>query len=275
MYDRVVAIASHLRSISPASIDCALVLGTGLNRLPDGADIERSIPYHELPDFPQSTAPGHAGELVFAHWHGRRIAVMMGRFHLYEGWAPADIALPVYVLRELGARLLIVSNAAGALNPDLDPGDAMMIVDHLNFTGCTPLAGVNDERLGVRFPDLSDAYDRHLRDAALTLAAERQIDLKQGIYAAVAGPELETSAERRWLRASGADAVGMSTVIEVIAANHCGLPVTAFSAITNKATGGSDQQPDTIEAVIENATLAAQRIEPVIDALVERMPVNS
>src|SRR5690606_35250153 len=168
-----------------------------------------------------------------------------GRLHLYEGWAAQDIALAVHLLKALGAGRLIVTNAAGALNPDLEPGEVMLIEDHLNFTGVNPLTGPNDERLGLRFPDLSRAYDPCLRAGALRAAAAAGVSLRRGVYAGVAGPSLEPSAERRFFRAAGADAVGMSTVIEVIAAAHAGLPVLGLSAITNSAAGAPDQAPDT------------------------------
>jgi len=208
---------------------------------------------------------------VIGSLFGRRAVLMQGRLHLYEGWAAADIALAVRLLGRLGARRLIVTNAAGALSPDFAPGDVMLIEDHLNFTGVNPLTGPNDDRVGLRFPDMSRAYDPDLRAAALRAAAGSGVTLRRGIYAGVAGPSLETSAERRFLRAAGADAVGMSTVVEVIAAVHAGLRVVGLSAIANAATGGPEQQPDTIEAVLAHAAMAGEKIARLLERLVPEL----
>jgi purine-nucleoside phosphorylase len=199
------------------------------------------------------------------------VALMQGRLHLYEGWAASDIALAVRLLRRLGAERLVVTNAAGALDPELRPGEVMLIEDHLNLTGASPLTGPNDDRLGLRFPDMSRAYDPGLRDLARRAADAGGMPLRTGIYAGVRGPELETSAERRFLRASGADAVGMSTVIEVIAAVHSGMKVVGLSAIANDASGGPDQAPDTIEAVLANAEAAGVAIAALLARLLPEL----
>ena len=196
---------------------------------------------------------------------------MQGRLHLYEGWSPADIALAVRLLRRLGAERLVVTNAAGALDPEFLPGEVMLIEDHLNFTGASPLTGPNDDTIGLRFPDMSRAYDPGLRALARRVAEDAAIPLRTGIYAGVAGPQLETSAERRFLRAAGADAVGMSTVIEVIAAVHAGMKVIGLSAITNDASGGPDQAPDTIEAVLAHAEAAGVRIAALLARLLPEL----
>ena len=203
--------------------------------------------------------------------HGRRVALMQGRLHLYEGWSPADIALAVRLLRRLGAERLVVTNAAGALDPEFQPGEVMLIEDHLNFTGASPLTGPNDDTIGLRFPDMSRAYDPDLRALARRVAEDAAIPLRTGIYAGVAGPQLETSAERRFLRAAGADAVGMSTVIEVIAAVHAGMKVIGLSAITNDASGGPDQAPDTIEAVLAHAEAAGVGIAALLARLLPEL----
>jgi purine-nucleoside phosphorylase len=247
--------------------EIALILGSGLGGLADEVAGGVSIPYGEIAGFPVSTAPGHAGRLVAGRLHGRRVVVMQGRPHLYEGWAAQDIALAVRLLRRLGATRLVVTNAAGALDPELAPGGVMLVEDHLNFTGANPLTGPNDDRLGLRFPDMSRAYDLGMREAALAAAEAAGVELRHGIYAGIAGPSLETSAERRFLRAAGADAVGMSTVIEVIAAVHCGFRVLGFSAITNAATGGPDQEPDTIEDVLAHAAVAGGKIAAILARL--------
>ncbi|MET3926779.1 purine-nucleoside phosphorylase [Devosia sp. 2618] len=250
-----------------APCDTAIVLGSGLGHLADAVVNPTFISYGEIAGFPVSTAPGHKGQLVIGDLFGRRTVLMQGRVHLYEGWAPQDVAQVIYLLGKLGPKQLIVTNAAGALNPDYRPGDVMLIEDHLNFTGLNPLTGPNDDAIGVRFPDLSRAYDPALQCVTIKAAEEAGVSLRQGIYVGVAGPSLETSAERRYYRATGADAVGMSTVLEVVAAAHIRLPVIGLSAITNEATGGPDQQPDTIEEVLANAAIAGKKIGAVLAKL--------
>ena len=265
--DRVVAARASIGARLGGPAEVALILGSGLGHLADVVEGAAVVPYGEIAGFPVSTAPGHAGRLVTGRLHGRRVVLMQGRLHLYEGWAAQDIALAVHLLKALGARRLIVTNAAGALNPDFAPGEVMLIEDHLNFTGANPLTGPNDDRLGLRFPDLSLAYDPALRLAALEAAGAAGLRLCRGIYAGVAGPSLETSAERRFMRAAGADAVGMSTVLEVIAAAHAGMEVLGLSAITNAATGGPDQAPDTIEEVLAVAARAGETIAALLAVL--------
>lgn len=264
------ALASiRLRTDQPC--DVALILGSGLSELAAAVDDACRIPFGEIAGFPVATAPGHAGNLAIGSLGGQRVAVLQGRLHPYEGWRPAEIALPVRTLRGLGAKVLIVTNAAGALNQGYAPGDVMLIDDHINFTGMNPLIGANDDALGLRFPDMSRAYDPELRLLAETTLDELGTPFRRGVYAGVTGPSLETSAERRFFRLAGADAVGMSTVLEVIAAVHAGMRVIGFSAITNMATGGADQQPDSIEAVHENAAIAAAKIGATIAALLPKL----
>jgi purine-nucleoside phosphorylase len=264
------AVAS-IESRTDRRCDIALILGSGLGFVADELADACSIPYSEIEGFPNATTAGHAGRLLLADWFGQRVAVLQGRMHLYEGWRPADIALPVRVLQRLGAKQLVITNAAGALNPDFRPGQIMLIEDHLNFTGTDPLIGPNDDAIGLRFPDMSRAYDPGLRQLAATLLKERGIDFCSGIYAGVTGPSLETSAERRFYRIAGADAIGMSTVLEVIAAVHAGLQVLGFSAITNMATGGADQQPDTIEEVHRVASIAGKTLRAALELLLPAM----
>jgi purine-nucleoside phosphorylase len=265
--ERIAAAAASVAALAPEPVEIGLILGSGLGGVAGRVDAEAEVAFADIPGFPASTAPGHAGVLVIGTLGGRRVACMRGRVHLYEGHGPRDVALPVYVLKALGALRLVVTNAAGALNPALAPGGAMLIADHLNFTGGNPLTGENDERLGLRFPDMSRAYDPDLRDRARAAAKATGVALPEGVYAGIAGPSLETSAERRWLRSTGADAVGMSTVLEVIAARHAGLGVLGLSAITNAATGGPEQKPDTIEEVLENADRAGRLISALLDRL--------
>jgi purine-nucleoside phosphorylase len=267
LHDRIAAALASLAEARGEPVEIGMILGSGLGGLAARVEDAVAVPAGAIAGMPVSTAPGHAGRLVFGRLAGRRVALMQGRLHLYEGWSAQDVALPVYLLRALGARTLLVTNAAGALNAAFAPGAVMLIEDHLNFTGASPLTGPNDDRLGLRFPDMSRAYDPDLRTRARAAADTAGIALERGIYAGLAGPSLETSAERRWLRATGADAVGMSTVLEVIAANHAGMAALGLSAITNAATGGPEQEPDTIESVLAHAAAAGERIAALLERL--------
>lgn len=271
---RVDTAVGSIRGLTDFKPDIALVTGTGLASLLDEIEVEIIIPYSQISEFPVSTAPSHKGELILGRIGDTKIAAQNGRFHLYEGWESDDIVLPVYVLRALGASTYIVTNAAGALNDKYAVTDIMVIKDHLNFMGVHPLTGPNDEKLGPRFPDMSRTYCPGLLKAANDAADSLGINLQNGIYASAHGPEFETSAERRFLIMAGGDAVGMSTVPEVIAANHCGMSVLGFSAITNAASGGEDQQPDTQEEVIENANIAATKLRKLIIAMMTNGSFN-
>lgn len=262
--DQVVASIRQRTERTPTT---ALILGSGLGILAEAVTDRLELPYEAIDGFPRSTAPGHAGSMVFGSLHGVDVVMLNGRFHPYEGWSAKDIALAVYTLSRLGARQLVVTNAAGALNEGYAPGEVMLIRDHLNLTGLNPLIGRNDERIGPRFPDLSDCYDSRLASAALRAAQVANVTVHSGVYCGILGPSLETSAERRFYRACGADAIGMSTVLEVIAAKHAGMAVLGLSAITNKATGGADQQPDTVEDVLHHAAIAGRKISCVLENL--------
>ncbi|HTV70902.1 MAG TPA: purine-nucleoside phosphorylase [Rhizobiaceae bacterium] len=255
-----------------APCEIALVLGSGLGHLAEAVEDATIIPYGEIDGFPVSTAPGHKGQFVIGTLFGRRTIVMQGRLHRYEGWQPRDIALAVYLLKQLGAHTYVVTNASGGLNPDFPAGEVMLIEDHLNFTGTSPLIGGNDEAIGLRFPDQSRLYDPDLRALAIESAIRSGTNLLRGIYCGVNGPELESSAERRFFRAAGGDAVGMSTVLEVIAANHASMRVIGLSAICNAATGGPDQQPDTIESVAEVAAICGEKLVKILEYLLPRLP---
>ena len=251
--------------------DIALVLGSGLGSVADALSDVHGIPYEEIEGFPVATTAGHVGRLLLGDWCGQRVAALQGRMHLYEGWRAADLALPIRVLRGLGATHLVATNAAGALNPDFRPGEIMLIEDHLNFTGTDPLIGPNDDAIGLRFPDMSRAYDPALRQLARALLNAKGVDFRTGVYAGVTGPSLETSAERRFYRMAGADAIGMSTVLEVIAAVHAGMRVLGFSAITNMATGDDDQEPDTIEEVHRVAAIAGKTLRKALKAVLPEL----
>jgi purine-nucleoside phosphorylase len=237
--DRCVA---HVRERAPrATPEVALVLGSGLGTLADAFEDAVAIDYTDLPGLPASTVVGHRGRLVLGRLEGRSCVAMQGRVHLYEGHEPATVAHGVRLMRRLGAHTLMVTNAAGGVRPDLRPGDLMLITDQLNLTARTPLLGPNDDALGPRFPDMGQAYDPALREVARAAAARLALPLPEGVYAGVLGPQYETPAEVRMLRALGGDAVGMSTVLEVIAARHAGLRVLGLSCITNAAAGLSDE----------------------------------
>jgi purine-nucleoside phosphorylase len=220
----------------------AVVLGSGLGAFADELTDAVSIPYAEIPGFPQSTAVGHAGKLIFGRVAGVEIAVMAGRFHLYEGYTAAQAALGVRVLGKMGAKHLIVTNAAGGIGAHLTEGCLVLITDHINLQGQNPLTGPNDASLGPRFPDMTEAYSERARGIAKEVGDDLGVELKEGVYAALPGPSYETPAEIRFLRTIGADLVGMSTVPEVIAANHMGVEVLGISCVTNLAAGMSGKK---------------------------------
>jgi purine-nucleoside phosphorylase len=261
--EAVEAAADVVRAQFSATPDVAIVLGTGLGGLAREIDVQVSISYADIPGFPLSTVESHAGRLLCGALAGKTVVAMQGRFHRYEGYTLQQATFPVRVLRALGAATLVVSNACGGMNPLWSPGDLMLIADHINFLGDNPLIGPNDERLGARFPDMSAPYDAELRQLARSVATDGKITLREGVYVAVQGPNLETRAEYRMLRALGADVVGMSTVPEVIVAVHGGMRVLGLSIITDQCL------PDALEPAELSAIIAnAERAEPQLTALV-------
>jgi purine-nucleoside phosphorylase len=237
-----------------------IVLGSGLGGLVDAIDQEGSIAYTDIPGFPASTVEGHGGQLVIGHLAGLPVAVMQGRVHMYEGYSPQAVVFPVRVLVRLGATALVITNAAGGVNPDFEERELMVIRDHLNLTGRNPLVGPNDLALGPRFPDMSDAYDPELRQLAHEVAEEQGLRLREGVYAGLLGPSYETPAEVRMLGILGADAVGMSTVTEVIAARHMGARVLGISCISNKGAGLSSHPLSHDEVKAAGQAVQAQMI---------------
>lgn len=227
-----------------------LILGSGLGVLADEIENPVKIPYGEIPHFPVSTVEGHAGQLVFGVLGGVEVVAMQGRFHFYEGYKMEQVTFPVRVMKAIGVDILIVTNAAGGVNENFAPGDLMIITDHINFTGTNPLIGPNDTKFGVRFPDMSEAYSKELRTLAKETASRLGLDVREGVYFGFPGPVYETPAEIRMVRVLGGDAVGMSTVPEVIVARHSGLKVLGISCISNMAAGILDQ-PLTHDEVIE------------------------
>jgi len=252
------------------SPDVAVILGTGLGRL--GAEIETAvaIDYADIPHFPLSTVESHAGRLLCGRLAGKTVIAMQGRFHRYEGYSLQQVTFPVRVLRALGAQTLVVSNACGGMNPFWRAGDLMLIADHINLLGDNPLTGPNDDRLGPRFPDMSDAYDTRLRALAREVALARGIELREGVYVAVSGPNLETRAEYRFLRAIGADVVGMSTVPEVIVAVHAGMRVLGLSIITDMCLPDA-LEPATVEKIIAVANGAEPKLTRLVSGVLERL----
>jgi purine-nucleoside phosphorylase len=268
--ERVEEASAAVRERFTQRPDVAIILGTGLGRL--GAEIATSvaIEYADIPYFPLSTVESHAGRLLCGTLAGKTVVAMQGRFHRYEGYSLQQVTFPVRVLHALGAKTLAVSNACGGMHPLWRAGDLMLIADHINLLGDNPLVGPNDDRLGPRFPDMSEAYDASLRAVAREVALERGIELREGVYVAVSGPNLETRAEYRFLRAIGADVVGMSTVPEVIVAKHAGMRVLGLSIITDMCLP-DHLEPATVEKIIAVANRAEPRLTQLVTGVLERL----
>jgi purine-nucleoside phosphorylase len=271
LYDRIQDAVRAIRGGPGLNPEVAIILGTGLGALADEISVEASIPYQQIPGFPLSTVETHAGRLLLGRMGGRPVVAMQGRFHRYEGYGLSDVTFPVRVMRELGAATLVVSNACGGMHPLWSPGDLVLLSDHINLLGDNPLTGANDDRLGPRFPDMSDPYDGELRTLARTVARELGIPLREGVYVAVPGPNLETRAEYRMLRGMGADVVGMSTVPEVIVAAHSGMRTVGISIITDQCLPDA-LEPANIERIIDTARRAEPSLTRLIAGLVERLP---
>lgn len=264
--DSVATVRAHT-ALAP---EVAVILGTGLGGLAAEIDVEAKVPYTDLRAFPEPTVESHAGQLLLGRLGGVAVAAMQGRFHRYEGYSLQEIAEPVRVLRALGAHTLIVSNACGGMHPLWQEGELMLIADHINLLGDNPLIGPNDESLGPRFPDMSEAYSERLRGLARDVAREQGITLREGVYVAVSGPNLETAAEYRMLRLLGADAVGMSTVPEVITAVHAGMEVLGLSIITDLCLADA-LKPASVEAIIQTARSAEPALTSVVRGVLERL----
>jgi len=267
---RVEEAAAVVRERFGKRADVALILGTGLGRLAAEIETPVSVDYGEIPYFPLSTVESHAGRLLCGTLAGKTVIAMQGRFHRYEGYSLQQVTFPVRVLHALGAKTLVVSNACGGMHPLWGAGDLMLIADHINLLGDNPLTGPNDDRLGPRFPDMSDAYDAELRVLTRAVALARGIELREGVYVAVSGPNLETRAEYRFLRAIGADVVGMSTVPEVIVAVHAGMRVLGLSIITDLCLP-DNLEPATVEQIIAVANRAEPRLTQLVTAVLERL----
>ncbi|WP_422931685.1 purine-nucleoside phosphorylase [Singulisphaera sp. PoT] len=248
-----------------------IVLGTGLGALAEEIKAEATIPYPDIPHFPKSTVASHRGQLVCGSLAGQSVVAMEGRFHLYEGYTAAQVTFPIRVMKELGCRYLVVSNAAGGLNPLYSKGDLMVIEDHINLLNLNPLIGPNDDRLGVRFPDMIEPYDKGLQKMAMQVALEENIVAHRGVYVAVTGPNLETRAEYRFLRGIGADVVGMSTIPEVLIAVHAGIRVLGFSIVTDLCLPDA-LSPVSVEEIIAVAREAEGKLRTVVRKVLEQLP---
>ena len=259
---------SYISTVTDVKPETGIILGTGLGSLVNHISIEKKIPYTAIPNFPVSTVEGHSGNLILGHLNGHRVVAMQGRFHYYEGYSMKQVTFPIRVMKALGISRLLISNAAGGINPEFSIGDLMLINDHVNLFPENPLRGPNDPRLGVRFPDMSEPYSLTLRQLALKTAEQLGIKLQEGVYIGNPGPSFETPAEYTFYRNIGGSAVGMSTVPEVIVANHAGLPVLAISVITNIAVPGNFQK-NTHEDVVEAARLAEQNLHQLFSEVVK------
>jgi len=262
LFEDVSEAAEFLKAECGEGIEFGLILGSGLGELADRVENPTAFAFQDIPNFPASTVKGHKGRLIVGTLEGRRVAVMQGRIHVYEGYPLARITLPVRAMKAFGAHSLVVTNSCGGIHTRFIPGDLMLINDHINMMGNNPLIGPNDERLGVRFPPMSEAYSRKYRQLAHQVARSEGITLKEGVYCALSGPAYETPAEIRFLDRGGADAVGMSTVPEVIVARHSGMDVLGISCVTNVLHQGPSQ--DTHHEVLEMAHQAGPNLQKLI-----------
>lgn len=266
---RIKETAAFIRNLYPGSPQTGIVLGSGLGNLVNEITVQKEVPYDDIPHFPVSTVEGHHGKLIFGQLGNKTVVCMAGRFHFYEGYSAAEVAYPIRVMKELGITTLLVSNAAGGVNPGFKVGDIMIIEDHISLFAVNPLLGKNDTSLGPRFPDMSEPYKKDLISKAEAIAAKLGIDVKKGVYCGVTGPTFETRAEYKMIHLLGGDAVGMSTVQEVITAVHAGLPVFAMSVITDI---GIREEENTITH--EEVLQAAKDAEPKFSAIFKEMVMS-
>jgi purine-nucleoside phosphorylase len=269
-FDAAVAAADDIRSRIGSQPKVAVVTGTGLGEVAAQLQVDTVIDYDQIPNFPVSTVQSHHGRFLHGRMDGRELLVLQGRFHLYEGYTPLAVTFPIRVLRKLGVQYLILTNAAGGLNPLFATGDIMIIQDHLNLTGANPLAGPNEERWGPRFTSMIHAYDGDLQDLAQDAAGDLEVGVQKGVYAGLTGPSLETRAEMRYLHGIGADAVGFSTVMETIAAVHAGMRVLGLSVITNMCLPDAIS-PANVDDIIAAARGAAPHLETIIGRVLEQL----
>ncbi len=266
MLKKIRETSTFIQAATGLKVDAGIILGTGLGGLVNEIEIIKSLNYIDIPNFPVSTVEGHQGKLIFGRLGGRNIVAMQGRFHFYEGYDLQTVTFPVRVMKEMGINTLFVSNASGGLNPEFKVGDLMMIVDHINMLGANPLMGPNINELGPRFPDMSQAYDPNLIALARTIAMKNHIDLKEGVYVGVSGPTFETPAEYKMFRVIGGDAIGMSTVPEVIVARHMGMQVFGISIITDSGVPG-----EIVEISHQEVQQVARLAEPKMSLIIREL----
>lgn len=267
LIEKINAAKDYIRSICSDKIDIAVILGTGLGDLVNDIENKIIIQYKDIPGFPISTVKGHAGNLIIGDLNGKKVLALNGRFHYYEGYEMEKVTFPVRVIKALGINKIIVSNAAGGMNPNFSAGDLMIITDHINFIGTNPLIGENYEELGPRFPDMSNAYDKSLVQLVENCAKKINIEVQKGVYIALSGPTYETPAELKMLRVIGGDAVGMSTVPEVIVANHMKMKVIGISCITDMAIADS-LEPLDHSKVVETANMAMKKFISLVKEVI-------
>jgi purine-nucleoside phosphorylase len=260
----------YIRRQTKASPAVGIILGTGLGALADEIQKETTIAYDKIPHFPVSTVESHAGRLLFGKLGGKEVVAMQGRFHFYEGYTFQQVTFPMRVMKELGVKILVVSNAAGGLNPQFEVGELVLITDHINFQGGNPLLGKNDNSLGPRFPDMFNCYDNELCELAVQTALDVKVPLQKGVYVGVTGPNLETAAEYRFLRIIGGDLVGMSTVPEVLVARHQGTKVLGFSLVTDMGLPDAIE-PCSHEKIVAAAGKAEPKLTKLVKSIVERL----
>ena len=273
-YDEVMNAVHHIQACVACRPQIAVILGSGLGSIADRLENRELLCYADIPGFPKSDVSGHAARFVFGTLNGRPIVAMQGRFHYYEGLSMRQLSFPIYVLKQLGVEEIVVTNACGGINPDFNPGDLMLITDHINFAGNNPLIGTNDERFGPRFPDMTEVYDHALNDLARRVAASLSIPLREGVYAFFTDPCYETAAEIRAYHILGADAIGMSTVPETIVANYLGMRVLGIACITNMATGIA-RTPHSHEEVLSIANASSKLFCRLLEQVLSEMPVKA
>jgi len=270
LIDKIAEATSSIRAKTKLVPEIGIILGTGLGRLGEKIKVESTISYEQIPHFALSTVEGHAGRLIFGLIGGKKVVAMQGRFHFYEGYSMEQVTFPVRVMKQLGIKVLVVCNASGGMNPQFSVGDMVLITDHINLTGQNPLLGHNDEKLGPRFPDLYNCYDRDLIELADEMALKLGYKVQHGVYVGVTGPNLETAAEYRMLRIIGADQVGMSTVPEVVVARHQGTKVLGVSIITDMGLP-DNLHPCSHEKILAAADKTEPKMTELIAAVIERM----
>lgn len=270
LYDQIQETLDFLQPKINTQPKLGFILGTGLSTLASEIEVDIEIPYEDIPHFPISTVESHQGKLIFGTLNGIAVVAMAGRFHYYEGYSMQEITFPVRVLKFLGIKRLIVSNASGSVNPAIEAGDIVFIRDHINHMGANPLRGKNDDRLGPRFPDMLKTYDRHLNAQAMAIAKDKGIRAHEGIYLALQGPNLETPAEYKFFHRIGADLIGMSTVPEILVARHMNLDVFAISVVSNKCYPLEDIKETTLESVIKMVESVTPRLQALIKELIHQ-----